>query len=84
MQVPLDGQREYTFEDPSVRSPEERLRLFGQDDHVRVYGRDYGDRLAAAGFAIDRDGLAGSLDAVELSRTRVDPAEELWICERPA
>jgi colanic acid/amylovoran biosynthesis protein len=39
-----------TVEDPSVTSPDDRWRLFGQDDHVRVYGWDFIDRLRAAGF----------------------------------
>lgn len=41
-----------TFEDPSVVDPSERLRLFGQEDHVRRYGPDYVDRLREAGFAV--------------------------------
>lgn len=31
----------------------ERERRFGQWDHVRQYGRDFADRIAAAGFAVD-------------------------------
>jgi SAM-dependent methyltransferase len=41
-----------TFEDPSVVDPAERLRLFGQEDHVRRYGPDYVDRLQDAGFNV--------------------------------
>ena len=43
-----------TFEDPSVTDPKEREKLFGQHDHVRAYGPDYGDRLAEAGFSATR------------------------------
>jgi SAM-dependent methyltransferase len=60
VQVPI--LREHTDEDPAVQSPQERLERFGQADHVRVYGRDFRDRLEAAGFAVDvtlfRDELA--------------------------
>lgn len=49
--VPISGDK--TFEDPSVVDPYERLRLFGQEDHVRVYGRDFSDRLLAAGFKLE-------------------------------
>jgi SAM-dependent methyltransferase len=41
-----------TFEDPSIIDPEERLRLFSQSDHVRVYGPDIRDRLNRAGFDV--------------------------------
>ena len=45
-QHPVDWDREATDEDPSITDPAERLRRFRQADHVRVYGRDFGDRLA--------------------------------------
>lgn len=48
--VPINA--ETTFEDPTVVSPEERLRVFGQRDHVRIYGHDYSDRLREAGFTV--------------------------------
>ena len=43
---------EPTIEDPSIEDPKERLRLFGQDDHVRKYGPDFADRLKEAGFKV--------------------------------
>jgi SAM-dependent methyltransferase len=39
-----------TYEDPGVVDPVERLRVFGQEDHVRIYGWDMLDRLRTAGF----------------------------------
>jgi SAM-dependent methyltransferase len=50
LQVPLP--RKETLEDPSA-SIADRVRLFGQDDHVRAYGMDIVDRLARAGFSVD-------------------------------
>lgn len=41
-----------TDEDPRVTDSEERTRRFGQSDHVRLYGRDYFDRLREAGFEV--------------------------------
>ena len=52
LQVPITSDR--TFEDPSIVDPKERLRLFGQDDHVRRYGHDYQDRLSECGFIVER------------------------------
>jgi ubiquinone/menaquinone biosynthesis C-methylase UbiE len=45
---------EKTFEDPSIDKPKDRLRLFGQSDHVRKYGRDYVDRLRESGFSVSK------------------------------
>lgn len=44
--------RRETFEDASIQAPEERLRAFGQVDHVRICGLDYADRLRDAGFNV--------------------------------
>ena len=41
-----------TIEDPSVTTDAERSARFGQSDHVRLYGSDFGDRIAAAGFRV--------------------------------
>ena len=51
--VPIHGEK--TLEDPQVTTPSERLRLFGQEDHMRMYGRDYIDRLREAGFTVKID-----------------------------
>ncbi len=61
LQVPLDGSRDETFEDPNITSPEERERVFGQRDHVRIYGKDYNQRLANAGFVIQFDSFIDKL-----------------------
>lgn len=39
-----------TVEDITVIDPRERERLFGQDDHVRKYGKDYVERIALSGL----------------------------------
>lgn len=58
IQVPFFAGDGPTDEDPSVVAPEERRRRFGQHDHVRAYGRDFPDRLAAAGFAFEQIGAS--------------------------
>jgi len=51
LQVPIMDS-DTTFEDPTITSPIERENFFFQKDHVRVYGRDYRDRLRRAGFDV--------------------------------
>lgn len=51
--VPQDFERDKTYEDASITDPSARERAFGQDDHVRVYGRDFPDRLRQAGFSVE-------------------------------
>ncbi len=48
--IPVE--RETTFEDPSITEPEARLKIFGQRDHVRIYGEDFINRLIESGFKV--------------------------------
>jgi SAM-dependent methyltransferase len=48
--VPITATK--TFEDPSIENPAERLKYFGQDDHLRQYGPDFIERVAEAGLKI--------------------------------
>lgn len=52
LQVPLSARLDRTIEDPSVTEVAERERRFGQFDHIRLYGADYAERLASAGFDV--------------------------------
>lgn len=51
-QIPQDLNRDLTFEDDSITDEKERAKIFGQYDHVRVYGRDYFDKLRNIGFKV--------------------------------
>ncbi len=62
---PVDESREHTYEDFSITAPEGRREAFGQPDHVRIYGRDYADRLREAGFEVRSLDYAGTLPAAE-------------------
>jgi SAM-dependent methyltransferase len=71
-----------THEDPTVTSPTERERQFGQLDHLRRYGFDYKDRLAEAGFAVHVDGFVRDLDEATVVRCGLDRDEDVYCCAR--
>ena len=50
-----------TEEDPTVTDPKQRVILYGQDDHVRKFGRDYADRINRSGFIAKPDHYAAEL-----------------------
>lgn len=76
--VPLDP-NSVTREDPSIVDPAERARLFGQPDHVRMYGNDFPSRLASAGL----DATPIMMSPEDWSRHRVDIANDvIWHCVR--
>ena len=51
-QIPQDLSRASTFSDNTIVDQKERAKIFGQYDHVRVYGRDYFDKLRSIGFKV--------------------------------
>ena len=52
-QIPQDLNRATTFQDDSITDKKKRAKIFGQYDHVRIYGRDYFDKLRSVGFAVE-------------------------------
>jgi predicted SAM-dependent methyltransferase len=52
LQIPQDLNREMTFSDDTITDQKERAKIFGQYDHVRIYGRDYFDKLRSIGFTV--------------------------------
>jgi SAM-dependent methyltransferase len=81
LQVPISTAEE-TLEDPTITSPKDRERAFGQFDHVRRYGADYRDRLEEAGFSVEVDGFARELDDEEVTRFGLIRSEDVYRCTR--
>jgi SAM-dependent methyltransferase len=50
--VPIDRNRQTTYEDEQITTPSERHEAFGHPYHVRVCGWDYGDRIRECGFTV--------------------------------
>jgi SAM-dependent methyltransferase len=65
LQVPADFNRDTTFEDNTITNKEERTRIFGQYDHVRIYGKDYPERLRNTGFVIDEPDFINDFSSEE-------------------
>jgi len=80
LQVPV--LRETTFENPSVTSPAERLHLFGQEDHVRVYGKDYGDRLTAAGFHVTAEDFGATFPPARRRYLGLMEGDYVYFCRK--
>lgn len=79
-QIPQDLKRESTFEDDSITDPKERTKIFGQYDHVRVYGRDYFDKLRSAGFDVDEIDYTNEISAEKVKKYALMKGEILPIC----
>lgn len=77
LQVPISANSARTIEDPSITSPDDREKTFGQFDHVRLYGQDYPDRLRSAGLKVDRINISRKYRRFGLS-----PREDLFIATK--
>lgn len=69
-----------TYEDPALTTPAERLKAFGQEDHVRRCGLDYPDRFREAGFSVDVLRYSERLSNEEAVSMGVDHVEDLFVC----
>jgi SAM-dependent methyltransferase len=80
LNVPLSS--ETTFEDPTIVDPKERLRVFGQEDHVRRYGGDYVDRLRDSGFAVQIFQVEDLVDRDSAMTMGLTGAGEVFYCSK--
>lgn len=74
-QVPQEINRPITFQDDSITDPKERTRIFGQYDHVRIYGQDYFQKLRSIGFKVEEVDYTNTLTAKEVDTYRLAQGE---------
>ena len=79
-QIPQDLSREKTFEDNTITNRTERAEIFGQYDHVRVYGRDYFNKLRSVGFEVDEIDYTKKITREKLERYCLMKNEILPVC----
>ena len=79
-QIPQDLNREVTFEDNSITDKKERAKIFGQYDHVRIYGRDYFDKLRTIGFRVEEIDYTAKLSAKAIEKYCLAKGEIIPVC----
>jgi len=80
LQIPQELDRAKTFHDDSIIDPKERAKIFGQYDHVRVYGRDYFDKLRSVGFKVNEVDYTANLSKAEIDKYRLAEGEIIPVC----
>lgn len=74
-QIPQDLSRATTLEDSSITDKRQRAKIFGQYDHVRIYGRDYFDKLRSVGFKVVEVDYTVQLSPKDVERYRLAKGE---------
>jgi SAM-dependent methyltransferase len=82
LQIPQDLSREHTFEDNSITDRKERSKIFGQYDHVRIYGRDYFNKLRAIGFDVNEANYTATLSKDDISKYCLAKGEIIPVCNK--
>lgn len=82
LNVPIRKDIEQTIEDFSVTDPAQRLALYGQTDHVRIYGKDYINRLQEAGFVVDVIQFVETFTHNEQFKYGIVPKETMFYCTK--
>ncbi|UZT96661.1 class I SAM-dependent methyltransferase [Chryseobacterium fluminis] len=77
LQVPISGNTWETHEDFTISDPKKREELFGQFDHVRIYGQDYSSRLEESGFKVNRINISD-----QYKKLGLNPYEDIFFCEK--
>lgn len=81
-QVPIDINRATTYEDKSITDPKEREIHFWQKDHLRLFGRDFGQWLEQAGFDVTPDDYVESFTPEQLERYCLPKHELIYLCRK--
>lgn len=80
LQIPQELARKTTYEDNSITDKAERAKIFGQYDHVRVYGRDYFEKLRSVGFTVEEADYTSNLSDNEVIKYCLAKGEILPVC----
>ncbi|MBX2967101.1 MAG: class I SAM-dependent methyltransferase [Cyclobacteriaceae bacterium] len=79
LQVPFfEPVPDETFEDNSITDPKEREKIFGQDDHVRKYGKDYVERINRSGLQAVADMFVQELMPETVERFKLPKDEVIY------
>jgi SAM-dependent methyltransferase len=83
LQAPMALALSSTIEDPSVKDEAERIRRFGQRDHVRMYSpNDYPERLRASGFIVSTIDYPQQMGSAVIERYALTAGEVVYFCQR--
>ncbi len=80
LQIPQDLNRATTFADNSIVDQKERAKIFGQYDHVRIYGRDYFDKLRSIGFQVIEEDYTSKIKPELVEKYCLAKGEIIPIC----
>jgi len=83
LQTPFAPTLTRTFEDPGIQDRSARLHAYGQEDHVRMYGRDIAAVLASQGLVSRVKTHQELLPEIDAGRHGVNSSEPFLLFQKP-
>lgn len=80
LQIPQDLSRATTYADDTIVDQKERAKIFGQYDHVRIYGRDYFDKLRSIGFKVIEEDYTSKIAPELVAKYSLAKGEIIPVC----
>ncbi len=80
LQIPQDLSRDTTFADDTIVDQKERAKIFGQYDHVRIYGRDYFEKLRTIGFRVIEEDYTSKITPELVEKYCLAKGEIIPVC----
>lgn len=82
LQIPQDLNRATTFEDHTITDKKLRTKIFGQYDHLRIYGRDFSEKLKSVGFKVEEIDYTAHYSAEEIKKYCLAKGEIIPVCKK--
>lgn len=82
LMVPIRFGSPKTLEDPNIKTPEERVKYYGQSNHLRYYGLDFKDRLEEAGFNVKVEDYIKVFDEASKDKYGLPKKDYIYFCTK--
>ena len=80
LQVPLNLNLNKTIDGRDINDIKKRNELFGQYDHLRIYGADFFDKIKNHGFKVNRIRYCDNLSKDEIKKYGLIEDEIIPVC----
>ena len=80
LQVPLNLNLKKTIDGRDINDIKKRNELFGQYDHLRIYGADFFDKIKSHGFKVNRLRYCDNLSKDEIKKYGLIEDEIIPVC----
>ena len=80
LQVPIDINSNYTHDGRDINNKKYRNKLFGQYDHLRMYGLDYFKKLKNIGFKVKNENYLSNMSQDDKDKYSLHNAGSIPIC----